>query len=83
MHNNAATMATLGKRLGFNYDDDTAFPAGSMFWGRTKAFHILTASDFNFEPELGRIDGTLAHALERSMAALVAGAGYRADWTLA
>jgi hypothetical protein len=43
-----------------------------MFWGRTAAFERLTAlgpEQLAFEPEMGRIDGTTAHALERSLAA--------------
>jgi lipopolysaccharide biosynthesis protein len=50
-----------------------------MFWGRTAAFEALVAlkaADLPFEIELGQIDGTLAHALERSMGAIAIGAGY-------
>jgi lipopolysaccharide biosynthesis protein len=54
-----------------------------MFWGRTAAFEALTTADLAFEPELGRIDGTLAHGLERSLAAIAVSAGYTVDWTLA
>lgn len=81
MHNNAAAFALLGKKLGFTYDNDTAFPAGTMFWGKTAAFKSLTtAEDLPFELELGRIDGTLAHALERAMGAIVTASGHRVEW---
>lgn len=83
MHNNAGGMAMLASRLGFAYGDDTEFPAGTMFWGRTAAFGALTqGAPLPFELELGRIDGTLAHALERAMGAIVAASGHRADWSL-
>ncbi|WP_161494554.1 hypothetical protein [Caulobacter sp. B11] len=54
-----------------------------MFWGRTAAFGALTqGAPLPFELELGRIDGTLAHALERAMGAIVVASGHRADWSL-
>ena len=34
------------------------------------------------EPELGRIDGTTAHGLERLMAAVVRSSGYAVRWDL-
>lgn len=45
------------------------FPAGTMFWGRTASFSPLLNKDIfhehRFEPELGQLDGTFAHAIER------------------
>jgi lipopolysaccharide biosynthesis protein len=79
MHNNRTSLAYLSGMLRLNFDDTTKFPAGTMFWGRTAAFEALVAlkaADLPFEIELGQIDGTLAHALERSMGAIAIAAGY-------
>jgi lipopolysaccharide biosynthesis protein len=49
-----------------NYSD--SFVVGSMFWFRpeiVRNLHKIIQSEFEFEPELGQIDGTLAHAIER------------------
>lgn len=55
------------------------FVAGSMFWYRVAALKDLRrlaidASDF--EEELGQVDGTLAHALERMMGLIAERAGF-------
>jgi lipopolysaccharide biosynthesis protein len=79
MHNNAETAARLGRMLDLRFGEDTEFAAGSMFWGRTEAFTRLaeaTPERLGFEPELGRIDGTVAHSLERLMGAVAQASGY-------
>jgi hypothetical protein len=56
------------------------FPTGSMFWFRGDALRKLMALDlrpYHFDPELEQTDGTLAHAIERSLLYFVEAAGYR------
>ncbi|MDZ7781804.1 MAG: rhamnan synthesis F family protein [Halioglobus sp.] len=55
------------------------FPTGSMFWSRIDALHPLFAVGLeyaDFEPESGQVDGTLAHAIERSLLYIVESSGY-------
>jgi lipopolysaccharide biosynthesis protein len=85
MFNNGAAMRFLARKLRFKHRPETEFAAGSMFWGRISAFKALHAGsldDYPFEPELGRIDGTLAHAFERAMGAVVLAGGHDVQWNL-
>ena len=85
MHHNRTNLAYLANVLSLVLDETTKFPAGTMFWGRTAAFEALVplkVEDLPFETELGQIDGTLAHALERSMGAIAIGAGYTDRYAL-
>lgn len=71
----------LTRRLGIDapqgrYD---SFVAGSMFWLRLAAIRPLLDAHLGvdeFEPELGQIDGTLAHAVERVIGLSVQAGGY-------
>lgn len=50
------------------------FPAGTMFWARSKAIKRLHTSGIrldDFPVEKGQMDGTIAHAVERIMALMV------------
>ena len=56
------------------------FPSGSFFWGRSAAIrsllsHHLTWSDF--DPEAQQVDGTIAHAIERSFLFFAEACGFR------
>jgi lipopolysaccharide biosynthesis protein len=85
MHNNRPTMDRLARVLDVRFDNTTAFAAGSMFWGRAAAFERLAdiaPERLEVEPELGRIDGTAAHGLERLMGAVATASGYRVSWEL-
>ncbi len=56
------------------------FPSGSMFWARSDALRKLLALDLqfeDFEEEAGKVDGTLAHAIERSYLFFCEAAGYK------
>ena len=54
------------------------FPVGTMFWARGAALApLLTAPVEGFPDEEGQVDGTLAHAVERSLCLVAAAAGYK------
>jgi lipopolysaccharide biosynthesis protein len=85
MANNEAHVKRLARAMNLSIGQATPFAAGSMFWGRIEAFAPLLAmsvDDIDFGVELGRVDGTPAHAIERLTAAVVARAGYRASFDL-
>ncbi|QHG86009.1 glycoside hydrolase family 99-like domain-containing protein [Xanthomonas cucurbitae] len=56
------------------------FASGSMFWARLEALRPLLDAHLqpgDFESELGQIDGTLAHAIERFLGHAVGQSGHR------
>ncbi|MDQ3510403.1 MAG: glycoside hydrolase family 99-like domain-containing protein [Pseudomonadota bacterium] len=81
---NADAVAYLGALMGMQppLPGRDEFIAGSMFWVRLEALRPLLDARFHrgdFEPELGQLDGTLAHAIERIFALAVLDAGYRVE----
>lgn len=57
------------------------FPSGSMFWGRSAAIRPLLDLGLDFEDfpaESGQIDGTLAHAIERTILMFAESSGH--EW---
>jgi hypothetical protein len=57
------------------------FPSGSMFWGRSAAIRPLLNLNLNFEDfpaESGQLDGTLAHAIERTILMFAESSGH--EW---
>lgn len=77
---NNGTLQRLQVRLGLQKDILGAqFSAGSMFWVRLAALRPLLDAHLPpsaFETEQGQIDGTLAHALERTLGAVCLEAGF-------
>ncbi|TPL80666.1 hypothetical protein FJ948_28705 [Mesorhizobium sp. B2-3-12] len=62
---------TLLRRAKWDLSKDSVleFPSGSMFWGRSAAIRPLLDLGLTFDEfpeEDGQVDGTLAHAIERS-----------------
>lgn len=56
------------------------FVAGSMFWARLSAMRPLLDAhlgEWEFAPEGGHIDGTMAHAVERALLLAAQGAGFK------
>lgn len=56
------------------------FPAGSMFWFKPKAVRPLLQRKLSFEnfpTEGGQIDGTIAHAIERSFLYMAESEGFK------
>lgn len=73
----------LLKRMGVEIDKNLTleFPSGSMFWGRTAAIRPLLDLDIDFADfpkESGQVDGTLAHAIERSLLMIAESRGF--EW---
>jgi lipopolysaccharide biosynthesis protein len=83
---NSKRVTELALKMGCPEDwvDNFYFPAGTMFWFAPKALQPilelnLTAADF--EPEVGQVDGTTAHAVERLIGLAVMKSGYKIEAT--
>ena len=77
--NSEGRLRALADSIGVEITFDESFVAGSMFWFRPEALTDFArlASEDDFEAELGQVDGTLAHALERMTVIAVEAGGYR------
>ena len=62
------------------YQTYVDFPVGTMFWGRVSVLMPFLKANFkitDFPEEAGQKDGTIAHAFERCLGALVKMQGYK------
>ena len=79
---NRENCNNLMKKMNPNYkiSNEPYFPAGNMFWARTKCIKPLIDLNFSesdFESEAKQVDGTLAHAVERIWFYLMDSQGYK------
>ncbi len=59
-------------------EGDCPFPAGSIYWIKPFALGLLRSLRLgpdDFEPEIGKLDGTTAHSVERVLGQLVQASG--------
>jgi lipopolysaccharide biosynthesis protein len=80
---NEANVRSLCTRLGLpDPSPDDEFVAGSMFWVRLAALRPLLDAHmepWEFDKEVGQIDGTTAHAMERLFRMATSIAGFVAE----
>ena len=78
---NRASGSRMCRQLGIEDMPEGYFdyPAGSMFWARSKAIQNLFSIGIvlaDFSPEAGQTDGTLSHCIERLLPLVAKQAGY-------
>jgi O-antigen biosynthesis protein len=78
---NEELLAKLLPRLGISPDvRDRSFPGGSIFWTRSSLLRKLSGAGLSledFEPEPAKVDGGLAHAVERMFGLICESEGMR------
>ena len=77
---NRARCQALLSRAGITPHDSAplVFPAGSIYWIKPRILERFATLPFgpgDFELEMGQVDGTTAHALERGIGMLVQSTG--------
>lgn len=75
---NEDRVVSLLRRIGIAAPATLSFPAGSMYWLKPvmlAMIHGLRLEQTLFDAESGQVDGTLAHAFERAIGAMVADSG--------
>ena len=79
---NESEMRRLFELIGIEFPDKEKyvdFPVGTMFWARGTALQKLFTPRISlevFQEECGQLDGTLSHAVERSLCLIISDAGY-------
>ncbi|QGJ68612.1 Rhamnan synthesis protein F [Planctomycetales bacterium 10988] len=66
--------------ISLSADNQLEFPTGAMFWAKVDALSPLFDLKLTYEdfpPEEGQIDGTIAHAIERSFLHIAEDLGYQ------
>jgi hypothetical protein len=77
---NRETVARLLARIEVRMQGDLAFPAGSMYWLKPSIVAMIKAlmlAPEEFEVEAAQLDGTLAHAFERTLGFIVGAGGLK------
>jgi lipopolysaccharide biosynthesis protein len=76
---NQPIVANLLRRMELELDPrGLRFAAGSIYWARgfvLQGMRALNLSDDDFEPEIGQVNATTAHAVERALGMLIEEAG--------